>query len=88
MASQCCTGIEMKRALNRQDGGNARVVPILFRVCDLKGAPFAGLQWLPTGSKPVKNWSDRDDAWTNMAKGIRRVVASLKTGATLRHLAR
>ncbi len=59
MASQCCTGIEMKRALNRQDGGNARVVPILFRVCDLKGAPFAGLQWLPTGSKPVKNWSDR-----------------------------
>jgi len=88
MASQYCAGIEMKRALERQDSGSARVVPILIRACDLEGAPFSRLQWLPTGSKPVKNWSDRDEAWTIVAKGIRRVVASLKTGTTLRHLTR
>jgi hypothetical protein len=88
MASQYCTGIEMKRALERQNSGSTRVVPILIRKCDLEGAPFAGLQWLPTGSKPVKNWSDRDEAWTSVAKGIREVVASLETGATRRHLTR
>ena len=76
MASQYCTGIEMTRALERQAHGSAHVVPILIRRCDLEGAPLAGLQWLPTGSKPVKNWSDRDEAWTDVAKGIRRVVAS------------
>jgi hypothetical protein len=88
MASQYCTGIEMKRALDRQDIGSTRVVPILIRKCDLQGAPFAGLQWLPTGSKPVKNWTDRDAAWTDVAKGIRGVVASLGAGATRRHLTR
>ncbi len=88
MASRYCTGIEMKRALERQKSGSTHVVPILIRKCDLEGAPFAGLQWLPTGSKPVKNWSDRDEAWTNVAKGIRGVVASLETGATRRHLTR
>ena len=88
MASQYCTGIEMKRALERQEDGSAHVVPILIRACDLQGAPFAGLQWLPTGSKPVKKWSDRDEAWTDVAKGIRRVVASLKPGETQRHLTR
>ena len=82
MASQYCMGIEMKRALERQDKGSARVLPILIRKCDLEGAPFARLQWLPTGSKPVKNWSDRDEAWTNVAKGIRGVVASLQIGTT------
>ena len=88
IASQYCTGIEMKRALERQDNGSARVVPIMIRKCDLEGAPFARLQWLPTGSKPVKNWSDRDEAWTSVVKGIRGVVASLQTGATRRHLTR
>ena len=88
MASQYCAGIEMKRALERQDSGDVRVLPILIRTCDLEGAPFAKLQWLPSGSKPVKRWSDRDEAWTNVAKGIRSVVASLKTGTTLRHLTR
>ncbi|MEO8593066.1 MAG: TIR domain-containing protein [Candidatus Solibacter sp.] len=88
MASQYCMGIEMKRALEKQHGGSARVVPILIRLCDLEGAPFAGLQWLPTGSKPVSKWSDRDEAWTNVAKGIRTVVASLTEGTMRRHLTR
>lgn len=82
MASQYCVGIEMKRALERQGSGSARVVPILIRECDLQGAPFASFQWLPTGSKPVKNWSNRDKAWTNVAQGIRHVVESLTTGPT------
>ncbi len=88
MASQYCFGIEMKRALDRQGIGSARVIPILIRKCDLQGAPFAGLQWLPTGSKPVKNWSDRDAAWTDVAMGIRRVVASLDSATSVRPLTR
>ena len=77
IGSQYCMGIEMKRALSRQNEGNACVVPILIRDCDLKGAPFTSLQWLPTGSKPVKKWRDRDEAWTDVAKGIRKLVENL-----------
>jgi hypothetical protein len=78
MASQYCMGIELRRALDRQKTEGVRVVPILVRECDLKGAPFTNLQWLPTGSKPVKKWTDRDSAWTNVVGGIRTVVEELR----------
>jgi hypothetical protein len=77
LASQYCMGIELRRALERHKAEGVRMVPILVRECDLEGAPFTGLQWLPTGSKPVKKWSDRDSAWTDVAKGIRKVVEDL-----------
>ena len=50
MSSRYCYGIEMKRAVERHDSQTARVVPILVRSCDLEGAPFKHIQWLPTGS--------------------------------------
>jgi len=74
VASEYCYGIEAKRALDRAAAGETRVVPILVRKCDLEGIPFEKLHWLPTGSKPVKNWSDRDSAWADVAAGIRKVV--------------
>jgi hypothetical protein len=77
IASRYCMGIELKRALERSSSAAARVIPILVRTCDLEGAPFAKLQWLPTGSKPVKTWRDRDAAWTDVAKGVRKVVSDL-----------
>jgi hypothetical protein len=77
MASRYCTGVELARALERQAADGIRVVPILVRDCDLADAPFAQLQWLPTGAKPVKRWTDRDTAWTDVVKGLRKVVDDL-----------
>jgi hypothetical protein len=77
VASQYCMGVEWKRAEKLERDKGARVVPILVRECDLEGTPLARLQWLPSGAKPVKKWSDRDSAWTDVAKGIRKTVESL-----------
>lgn len=77
LASQYCYGIEMQRALDRARMGATHVLPILVRKCDLEGAPFSDLQWLPTGKKPVKNWGDRDSAWADVAVGVRKVVQML-----------
>src|SRR6266581_4917208 len=51
--SQYCYGVEMKRALERQAAGEARVIPIIVRPVDWKDAPFAHLQALPTDAKPI-----------------------------------
>ena len=75
--SQYCIGIEVRRALDRQKSESVCVIPILIRECDLAGVPFEGLQWLPTDRKAVKKWSDRDSAWTDVAKGIRKAVEDL-----------
>jgi len=36
--------------------------------------PYAKLQALPTGARPVSDFPDKDVAYTDIAKGIRSVV--------------
>ena len=40
---------------------------------------FAALQGLPTDLRPVTSWPNRDEAWTDVAKGIRRTVEQIQT---------
>src|SRR5579864_4070704 len=53
MASDFCFSIEMQEAITRHNAGEARVIPILLRPTDWKGAPFAKLKMLPTDAIAV-----------------------------------
>src|SRR6266487_3889810 len=77
LASDYCYSIEMKRALERQEAGEAQVIPILVRVVDWKDAPFAYLQVLPTDANPIASWSDSDSALADVARGIRHAIEQL-----------
>jgi CheY-like chemotaxis protein len=72
--SDYCYSKEMAVALERHRAKLAEVVPILVRPVDWTDAPFSHLQALPPDAKPVISWSIRDEAWTQVAKGIRQVV--------------
>lgn len=76
LASDYCWDREMKRALERHDAGEARVIPVFVRTCEWRGAPFGRLQGLPRDARPVMQWDDPDEAWTNVAAGIRAAVES------------
>jgi len=78
MASDFCYTIEMQRALERHNAGGIRVVPIIVRPTDLTGVPFTEFQSLPTGAKPITTWTNLDQAWVNVAQGIRRAVEELR----------
>jgi internalin A len=80
IASDYCYEVEMKRALEHQTRGKARVIPIILRHTNWKSAPFARLQALPKNGKPVASWSDRDSAWRDVSEGIERVVLALRGG--------
>jgi hypothetical protein len=77
LASDYCYGIEMKRALERHEAKEACAIPVILRHCDWYGAPFAKLQALPRDAKPVTAWTDTDEAFTDIAKGISRAVGEL-----------
>jgi hypothetical protein len=49
----------------------------MLRPVDLQKAPIAELRVLPTNAQPITLWDDRDNAFFNVAKGIRRIVESL-----------
>ncbi|AUT03570.1 serine/threonine protein kinase [Nostoc sp. CENA543] len=76
--SRYCWDVEVKRAIERHDKGEACVIPVILRSVDWAGAPFARLQALPKNAKPVKSWTDQDEAFTDVARGIRAVVEELK----------
>jgi HEAT repeat protein/energy-coupling factor transporter ATP-binding protein EcfA2 len=78
MSSDYCYSIEMKRALERHQLGEVRVVPIILRPTDWQHAPFAKLQAYPTNGRPITNWRQRDDAFLNIAQGLRMVVEELQ----------
>ena len=77
IASDYCYGVEMQEALKRHIAGEARIIPIILRHCDWESAPFGKIQALPRDGKPVRAWSDRDAAFTDIAKSIRKVVEEL-----------
>jgi hypothetical protein len=77
LASDYCYDIETKRAVDRHNRGDARVIPIILRPCDWHEAPFGKLQALPKDGKAVTSWANKDEAWTDIAKGIRRAVEAM-----------
>ena len=76
--SDYCYDIEMQRALERHDTGDAWVLPIHLRPVDWQDAPFARLQALPTDARPVTEWADPDQAFRNIAQGIRQVTQAIR----------
>lgn len=79
LASPYCYGIQMKRAVERHNRGEACVIPIILRPCIWKGTPFAKLQPLPKGSKAITKWSNQDEAFVNVAEGIQKAVIDLRS---------
>lgn len=74
VGSEYCYSIEMRRALERHAAGEARVVPVVVRPTDWEKTPLARLQALPRDGKAVTRWSNRDEAWLDVVKGLRAVI--------------
>jgi hypothetical protein len=68
---------ELTVAMERQKAGSARVIPIILRECEWDEMPYAKLQALPSGGVAVNKFTDKDQAYTDIAKGIRKVVEFL-----------
>jgi hypothetical protein len=75
-ASEHCNDV-MMRALQRQKEGHIRVIPILLRTVDWENSPVSGLQPLPSDGLFVTQWVNSDDAFSHIAKEIRKIVATL-----------
>jgi uncharacterized protein (UPF0297 family) len=79
IASDYCYESEMNRAIERHKAGEALVIPIILRPVDWHGSPFGNLQALPKDGKPVTSWTNRDEAFLDIAEGLRRVIEQQQT---------
>lgn len=79
LASDYCYDIEVKQAMKRHQAGEARVIPIILRPCDWQRTPFGKVQGLPKDAKPTTRWEDRDEAFLDIAKGIRKAAEEISS---------
>src|SRR5262249_8641572 len=75
LASDYAYGREMLRAIERHQSGSATLVPIIVRPCDWQYSPLASIQALPGQGRPVSSWPNRDEAWLDVAQGLRRLIS-------------
>jgi len=69
---------EIRRAVERHDSGEARLIPVIVRPADWEWARFGKVQVLPKDARPITTWDNRDEGWLDVVRGIRRAVEDLK----------
>lgn len=77
--SDYCYEVEMTRALERHEAGEAIVIPVILRDCLWKGAPFGKILGVPTDGRPVTQWPDIDHAFRLVAEAVQ--AAAKRVGA-------
>ena len=80
IASDYCYNVEMQRAMDRHNKGEARVIPVILHPCDWQQTPFGKLRATPTDGKPVSKYPNQHDAFLSITNDI-RLTAEEITGA-------
>lgn len=75
LASSYCYDVEMARAMERNEAGSARVIPVIIDPCDWHSAPFGSLLAMPQDGKPVSKFPNVHDAFLQVTNAVRRAVA-------------
>jgi len=82
LASDYCYDIEMRRAMERHEAGEARVIPVILRPCDWHDAPFGKLLATPPDGKPVTRFPTLDDAFVLVAADIKKALKQMGQAKT------
>lgn len=76
--SDYCYDIEMKRAMERHEKGNAIVIPVILHPCDWHDMPFGKLLACPKDGKPISKFPNMHDAFLDVTKAIKKAAAKLR----------
>ena len=79
LASAYIWDVEVSRAMEMHENGEARVIPVILQPVDLGGLPFEHLQRLPKDGLAVTEWPNQEAALSNVAMGIRRVAMQMSS---------
>lgn len=82
LASYYCYQVEMGKALERCQKGEAALIPIILRHCDWQNTELINFMALPKDGKPImgSHWTDRDAALLDVVQGIRRKLQEMQGG--------
>ncbi|WP_309366229.1 toll/interleukin-1 receptor domain-containing protein [Rouxiella aceris] len=77
LASEYCSNIEAKRAMELHDEHKSILIPIVVRPCEWSECDYSRFQAVPKDAKPVALWSNEDEAWLDAVRGIKKIAQSV-----------
>lgn len=81
ISSKFCYEKEMQVALEREEAGEARVIPIILRDCLWRHTPLQVLKVLPEDGKAIASWPNEDQAMTLVAEGVSRAAKDMQSSS-------
>lgn len=76
--SYYCYDIEMKKAIEREKRGECKIIPVIVRACMWDETPLKNFLAFPKDGKPIEQYERKDDAYLEIAKGVRKIVQSME----------
>ncbi len=82
LASEFIKTKEIPLAMERYKRGEAGIISVILKPCQWKDGELRNLKVLPTDGKPVSQWKTKDEAFNNVANGIKRAVQRWRSRST------
>jgi len=76
--SDYCYRNEMEKAIKRHEYEEACIIPIIIRPCMWTDTPLSSLLALPKDGLAVTSWTNEDEAFLNICKGIKKAAEEIK----------
>ena len=80
LASDYCYDVEMKRAMERHNKGEAILIPVILEPCDWLNSMFKSIRATPKDGKPVSKFANTHDAFLEVTQDIRKAAETLNKG--------
>lgn len=77
LSSDYCRDIEMENAIKRAKAQQCHIVPVIVRPCMWKETPIKEFLALPKEGKPINKYKEKDDAYLEVASGIKKIVEDI-----------
>ena len=83
--SDYCFQVEMERALQRHDRGEAIVIPVILRPCAWKQLPFRKILAATKDGRPVVQFPSYDEGFVQVVDAVSRALDQLGAQSTRRN---
>jgi hypothetical protein len=74
LTSHFCSTVEMAPAIELNERGKARTIPILLSPVNWENTPLSTLHALPSNGIPITQWSKIEEALTTTAEEIGQII--------------
>lgn len=78
--------VEIRKVIERHHKGEAVIIPIIVRPCDISILSISKFQALPENGQPISTWEDKDEAWMNIVNEMKKIIHKFDNGKRSRHM--